>query len=69
MTNLLQTNINQNKSIIHVIRGRPGKNDRPSLPAGHYITWSILIAGTCLENTKYPYPVFYEEWFVSNNPY
>ncbi len=31
---------------------------RPPLPAGHPRTWSSLTAGTVLEGTPYPLPVF-----------
>ena len=38
--------------------GRPGHNDRPPLPAGHPLTWSILTDGTPLSGSEYPFPVF-----------
>lgn len=31
---------------------------RDPLPAGHPRSWSVLTAGTVLENTPYPMPVF-----------
>jgi hypothetical protein len=31
---------------------------RPPLPAGHPRTWDMLTAGTVLESTPYPLPVF-----------
>ena len=45
------------RQIIRVI-GRPAKMDRPSLPAGHPITWRLLTDGTSLQDSPYPYPVF-----------
>lgn len=32
--------------------------DRPCLEAGHPRTWGMLTAGTSLEGSPYPYPVF-----------
>ncbi len=32
--------------------------NRPPLPAGHPISWGLLIDGTCIEGSPYPYPVF-----------
>jgi hypothetical protein len=32
--------------------------NRPPLPAGHPMTWGLLIGGTSLEDCSYPYPVF-----------
>lgn len=40
--------------------GRPGQNDRPALPPGHPLTWSMLIEGTALAGSEYPFPVFTE---------
>ena len=40
------------------ISGRPGPADRPPLPSGHPITWSLITDGTVLERSAYPYPVF-----------
>ena len=28
------------------------------MPAGHPVSWGALVAGTCLEGTPYPLPVF-----------
>ena len=28
------------------------------MPAGHPTTWGLLVAGTVLDGTPYPYPVF-----------
>ena len=33
-------------------------NDRAALPAGHPLTWGLLIEGTCLAGEPYPFPVF-----------
>lgn len=38
----------------------PDDPERPPLPAGHSRSWGCLIAGSCLEGTPYPYPVFEE---------
>jgi hypothetical protein len=32
--------------------------DRPPLQAGHPACWGLITAGTVLEGTPYPYPVF-----------
>ena len=32
--------------------------DRPAKPAGHPDTWGLIIAGTVLDGTPYPFPVF-----------
>ena len=32
--------------------------DRPCRPAGHPVTWGLLVTGTVLEGSAYPYPVF-----------
>ena len=37
---------------------RPEDPERAPLPAGHPRTWSILTAGTVLEDTPYPMPFF-----------
>lgn len=42
----------------YVIRGRPGRYDRPALPAGHPDTWGAITRGTVLEGSAYPFPVF-----------
>ena len=44
--------------LLYVIRGRPGQNDRPALPAGHPITWGAITDGTVLDCAAYPFPVF-----------
>lgn len=44
------------------VRGRPGADDRPALPAGHPVTWGAITGGTVLEGAKYPHPVFPTEW-------
>jgi hypothetical protein len=36
----------------------PPDMSRPPLPAGHPQTWEALTAGTVLEGTDYPLPVF-----------
>ncbi len=43
------------------IKPPPEDEDRPPLPAGHPFCWLVLIAGTVLEGTDYPYPVFVTE--------
>lgn len=43
---------------IRRVRGRPGANDRPALPAGHPVTWGAITGGTVLDGAAYPYPVF-----------
>ena len=43
---------------IYVVRGRPGQNDRPALPAGHPVSWGAITEGTVLDEAIYPYPVF-----------
>ena len=40
--------------MLYVVRGRPGQNDRPALPAGHPTTWGLITAGTILEGSAYP---------------
>jgi hypothetical protein len=46
------------RRIMHVVRGRPGPDDRPALPSGHPDTWGLITAGTCIEGAPYPFPVF-----------
>jgi hypothetical protein len=46
------------RNIIYVVRGRPGQNDRPALPAGHPVTWGAITEGTVLDHATYPFPVF-----------
>lgn len=46
------------RTVIYHVCGRPGQNDRPALPSGHPLTWSMLTDGTALEGEPYPYPVF-----------
>jgi hypothetical protein len=41
-----------------VIRGRPRNTDRPTMAAGHPVSWDAITAGTCLEGASYPHPVF-----------
>ena len=53
-----KSNRTHNKKIIYVVRGRPGKDDRGALPAGHRLTWGMLTDGTVLEDAPYPFPVF-----------
>ena len=36
----------------------PSMEERPPLPPGHPVCWSLLTAGTVLEGEAYPYPVF-----------
>lgn len=47
--------------LIYVVRGRPGQNDRPTMPAGHPVTWQAITAGTLLDGAAYPFPVFLDE--------
>lgn len=46
------------RRVVHVVRGRPGPDDRPALPSGHPETWGLITAGTCIEGAPYPFPVF-----------
>ena len=46
------------RKVFHAVRGRPGPDDRPPLPAGHPDTWGLINAGTCIEGAPYPFPVF-----------
>ena len=32
--------------------------DRPARPSGHPDTWGLIIRGTVLEGSRYPWPVF-----------
>ena len=50
--------ISRQRSIIYVVRGRPGQNDRPALPPGHPISWGAITDGTVLDCAEYPFPVF-----------
>ena len=54
----LAADLSRHRSIIYVVRGRPGQNDRPALPAGHPVTWGAITEGTVLESAIYPFPVF-----------
>ena len=46
------------RRVVHVVRGRPGPDDRPALPSGHPDTWGLITAGTCIEGAPYPFPIF-----------
>lgn len=46
------------RRVVHVVRGRPGPDDRPALPSGHPDSWGLITAGTCIEGAPYPFPVF-----------
>ncbi len=46
------------RKVVHVVRGRPGPDDRPALPSGHPDTWGLINAGTCIEGAPYPFPIF-----------
>ena len=48
----------RNTIVVYRICGRPGQNDRPPMPAGHPVTWGLLVNGTVLQGQDYPYPVF-----------
>ena len=50
--------IRRHRATIFVVRGRPGQNDRPALPAGHPVTWGAITSGTVLDSSVYPFPVF-----------
>ena len=50
--------IRRQRATIYVVRGRPGQNDRPALPAGHPISWGAITDGTVLDCAEYPFPVF-----------
>ncbi len=45
-------------NLVFRVCGRPGNAERSPLPAGHPISWRLLIDGTTLEGSPYPYPVF-----------
>jgi hypothetical protein len=42
----------------YFVTGRPGRDDRAPLPAGHPMTWGLINRGTTLETAPYPFPVF-----------
>ena len=42
----------------YFVTGRPGRDDRPPLPAGHPLTWGLITQGTTLDSAPYPFPVF-----------
>ena len=46
------------RHVFHLIRGRPGQNDRPAMPAGHPVSWGAITNGTVLDRSQYPFPVF-----------
>jgi len=50
--------ISRHRAVVYVVRGRPGQNDRPALPAGHPVTWGAITSGTVLDRATYPFPVF-----------
>lgn len=50
--------ISCHRAVVYVVRGRPGQNDRPALPAGHPVTWGAITSGTVLDRATYPFPVF-----------
>lgn len=54
----LAADISRQRAIVYVVRGRPGQNDRPALPAGHPVTWGAITDGTVLQSAAYPFPVF-----------
>ena len=54
----LAADLSQIRHTIFVVRGRPGQNDRPALPAGHPVSWGAITDGTVLDEAIYPYPVF-----------
>ncbi len=54
----LAADISRQRAIVYVVRGRPGQNDRPALPAGHPVTWGAITEGTVLDSATYPFPVF-----------
>ena len=54
----LRADIARHRHIIYVVRGRPGQNDRPALPAGHPITWGAITDNTVLHRATYPFKVF-----------
>ena len=54
----LVADLARHRSVVYVVRGRPGQNDRPALPAGHPVTWGAITEGTVLDHALYPFPVF-----------
>ncbi len=54
----LHDDLARHSAVIYVVRGRPGQNDRPALPAGHPVTWGAITEGTVLQSAEYPFPVF-----------
>ena len=54
----LAADLSRIRHTIYVVRGRPGQNDRPALPAGHPVSWGAITDGTVLDEAVYPYPVF-----------
>jgi hypothetical protein len=54
----LAAELSRQRPIVYVVRGRPGQNDRPALPAGHPVTWGAITEGTVLDSATYPFPVF-----------
>jgi hypothetical protein len=54
----LIADISRHRAVVYVVRGRPGQNDRPALPAGHPVTWGAITEGTVLDSATYPFPVF-----------
>jgi hypothetical protein len=44
-----------------VVRGRPRRDDRPALPAGHPESWGAITRGTVLDGASYPHPVFVDD--------
>ena len=54
----LADDLAQFRHTVYVVRGRPGQNDRPALPAGHPVTWGAITDGTVLDEAIYPFPVF-----------
>ena len=54
----LADDLSQFRHTVYVVRGRPGQNDRPALPAGHPVTWGAITDGTVLDEAIYPFPVF-----------
>lgn len=57
-TQALRADLARQRHTIFVVRGRPGQNDRPALPAGHPLTWGAITDGTVLDHATYPFPVF-----------
>ena len=46
------------RPLTFTIRGRPGPEDRPALPAGHPQTWGAITQNTVLDQAEYPWPIF-----------